>query len=85
MSEFYDIVSILLMILNLLMLLQNDIIIIVKLLKNKVIDLELMIIILRKFGLENYLKNLTYFLVLGLIFPDRKKIAKNICFYLIIN
>jgi len=52
MSEFYDIVSILLMILNLLMLLQNDIIIIVKLLKNKVIDLELMIIILRKFGLR---------------------------------
>ena len=61
MSEFYDIVSTPQMILNLQMHLLNDTIITVKILKDKVIDLRLRRIILKRFGLENYLKNLIYF------------------------
>jgi len=50
MNELNDIVNILLKILNLLMLLLRDIIINVKILKDRGFDLKLKIIISRKFG-----------------------------------
>jgi len=61
MNELSDIVNIQLIILNLLMLLLKVIIISVKILKDRDFDLKLKIIISKKFGSENYLKNLTYF------------------------
>ena len=60
-NELNDIVNIQQKILSLLMLLLKDIITSVKILKDKGFDLKLKIIISRKFGSENYLKNLTYF------------------------
>jgi len=75
MNEYSDIVNILLKNLSLLMLLRKVIIINVKILKDRVSDLKLKIIISRKFGLKNYLKKLTYFLIYLLKNPNETKRA----------